>query len=292
MTMETILKYRFSVLISFAFMVIFTLASAQDKKLKARVSAQYNKIMNKESLISLSAKYKTEDGFEPATGLEFNVYKMVTDGSASLIGKTKTNEAGAARFILNPGDLKNAEAGTLFTYTIKIENNSRFEDYETTVSFSDANLNAEVQTVDSVHQIKATLTDASGNPVSGQSLKVGLQRMYAPLQIGKDSYETDENGSVLVPFEEPMPGIDGLLTFEVSLSESGEYGTIKATVSAPIGIPVSDESTFDQRTMWSPPTKTPYYLLIFPNLIILGVWVPILILIFNLFRISKAKINS
>jgi hypothetical protein len=267
-------------------------AFAQDKKFKARVSAQYVKIMGKESSIHLSAKYKAEDGFEPATGLEFNIYRTISDDSLFLIGKTKTNEEGEAKFILEDDDFKYSSGTAVFNYTIRIENNSRFEDSETTISFSDANLTAGVQTIDSVHQIKAVLTDASGNPVPGQLLTVGLQRLYAPLHIGDEFYETDESGAILVPVEEPMPGIDGVLTFEVSLNESDQYGTIMALVSAPIGISVRDESTFDQRTMWSPATKTPYYLLIFPNLIILGVWVPILILIVNLFRISKAKINS
>jgi hypothetical protein len=290
--MKTISLCRFSLLIGFVFLTIVNIATGQDNKFRARVSAQYIKIMDQESSIHLSAKYKAENGFEPAAGLEFNVYKIISDDSLFLIGKVKTNEEGEAKFILKVDDLNYSSGTAVFNYTVRIENNSRFRDSETMISFSDANLTAEVLTVDSVHQIKAVLTDASGNPMPGHLLTVGLQRLYAPLHIGDEFYETDESGTILVPLEEPMPGIDGVLTFEVSLNESDQYGTIKALVSAPIGIPVKDESTFDQRTMWSPPSKTPYYLLIFPNLIILGVWVPILILIVNLFRISKAKINS
>jgi hypothetical protein len=89
-----------------------------------------------------------------------------------------------------------------------------------------------------------------------------------------------------------MPGVNGELTFEVVLNESETYGTVKALVTAPIGTPIVDQSTFDKRTLWSPPSKAPYCLLIFPNLIILGVWLPILLLIINLFRISKAGMNT
>lgn len=290
--MKTISLYRLLILISLINIGTVVATLAQDNKFKARVSAKYTKIMNQESYISLSAKYKTDNGFEPATGLEFNVYKMAADDSMTFIGKTKTNDRGEARFILNPGDIETMDASTVFTYAAKIENNNKFEDSEATVVFSKANLSVEIQMIDSVNQIKATLTDAAGNPLPGQSLKVGLQRMYAPLQIGEESYETIEDGSILVPIEEPMPGRDGILTFEVVLEESDTYGTIKALISVPIGIPIKDESTFDKRTMWSPPTKTPFYLLLFPNLIILGVWIPILILVINLFRISKAKIKS
>lgn len=260
----------------------------QNNKLKARVSAQYSKVMNEESFISLSAKYKTEKGFEPAAGLEFKIYKQTKDDSLTYIDKIKADAEGKARFILNTNDEKVKMQPTVFTYVVKIENSYKFDDSESSVSFSDAILSAEVQTIDSVNQIKATLTDVSGKPLAGQPLKVGLKRLYGSLQIGDESYQTDESGSVLVPLGDPMPGIGGNLTFEIVLNESDTYGTVKAIVSAAIGTPIHDESTFDQRTMWSPPTKTPLYLLVFPSLIMLVVWGPLLILIFNLYRISKS----
>jgi hypothetical protein len=63
---------------------------------------------------------------------------------------------------------------------------------------------------------------------------------------------------------------------------------VKALVNAPIGVPIVDESTFDERTMWSPRSKTPLFLLIFPNLIILGIWGLIIYLILNLFKLKKS----
>lgn len=286
--MKTIPTYRLLLMISIVLIGIAPFASAQGKKFKARVFAEHIKITNKESIISLSAKYKKEKSFEPASDLEFNVYKTMVDDSLTFLGKVRTDTKGEARFILIASEFINKPSSTIFNYTVKIENDSRFDDNETTISFSDANLIAEVQPIDSVNQIKATLTDASGKPIQGQPLKVSLQRMYAPLQIGEDNYETDENGSILVSFNDSMPGINGNLIFEVTLNESDKYGTVKAQVTAPIGSRIKDESTFDKRTLWSPPNKTPSYLLLFPSLIILGVWLPLLILVFNLYRISKS----
>ncbi len=267
-------------------------AAAQDGKHKARLSAQFTKIMNRESFIGLSAKYKGEKGFDPASDLEFRIYKKVSGDSLFYLGTARTNTEGNAKYILNDSGPAKTTETPAFTYVVKIENQAKYADAETEINVSDANLTVAVETIDSVHQITAMLTDPSGKSLSGQALKVQLQRMYAPLQIGEESYVTDEKGSITVPIKEPMPGINGELTFEVVLSESETYGTIKALVSAPIGIPIVDQSTFDQRTLWSPPSKTPYYLLIFPNLIIFGVWIPIFILIINLYRISKAKSRS
>lgn len=273
-------------------LLLANVAFAQETKHKARVTAQYTKVMNDETFIALSAKYKGENGFEPASGLEFHVYKKMPDESLLRLGIATTNPEGKTKFVLNDSSVTKSKETFVFTYVVKIENQSKYEDAETEINVSDANLAAIVETVDSVNQITAILLDASGKPLTGQSLKVQLQRMYAPLQVGEESYLTDENGSVTIPIEEPMPGVNGELTFEVVLSESETYGTVKTLVNAPIGIPIVDQSTFDKRTLWSPPTKTPYYLLIFPNLIIVGVWIPLFILIFNLYRISKAKIKS
>ena len=81
----------------------------------------------------------------------------------------------------------------------------------------------------------------------------------------------------------------GNLIIEVVLKESDEFGTVIARVKAPIGVPIVEETTFDERTMWSPRNKTPLFLLIFPNLFILGVWGIIIYLIINLFKINKSK---
>lgn len=290
--MKDFLKYRAFLLTSLALLGLSVPAYPQNKKEKVRLSLQYTKIMSKESFIGISAKYKGNNGFEQASGLELSVYKMGSDDSLVYLEKVTTNMDGKTKFILIHDALKNTKPATVFTYVVKIENNIRFEDGETSVSFSEASLKADIKIIDSVNQILAVLTDASGNPVKNQSLKVGLKRLYGSLQIGKDTYETDENGSILVPIHEPMPGVDGNLNFEVVLSESDTYGTIMATVRTSIGTPIVEESTFDQRTMWSPPNHTPLYLLIFPGLIISAVWVPLLILTFNLYRISKSQIDK
>ena len=60
-------------------------------------------------------------------------------------------------------------------------------------------------------------------------------------------------------------------------------------VEAPIGVQIVDESTFDQRTMWSPRNKTPIFILVFTNLLIVGIWGIIVYLISNLFKIVKLK---
>ncbi len=278
-------KYIASIIM---FMLIVSLSAySQGEKYKARVSLEHVKVMGAETYIAISAKFKGEDGFESANQLAFNVYRQSNEDSLAYLGQVETNMEGKAKFVLKE-TMKQSDTSGIYTYTVAIEDNERFSDTDKSISFSEANLSVDVILIDSTHHISAVLTDASGNPLQGEFLKVGLKRLYGNLTIGEDNNETDENGSILVPIKDEMPGIEGNLTFEVVLKESDVYGTIKAIVSAPIGRSIEDESTFDERTMWSPPDKTPLYLLIFPNLMILGVWIPLLLLTFNLYRISKS----
>jgi hypothetical protein len=108
------------------------------------------------------------------------------------------------------------------------------------------------------------------------------------LRIGEEFNFTDENGTILVPIEEGIPGVDGNLILEVVLKDHEEYGNVKALVKAAVGVPIKIESTYDQRTMWSPRNKTPWFILIFTNLLIISVWGIIVYLILNLFKINRS----
>lgn len=287
--MKKFLVMRLTTLIILGIIMLTVVPSteAQDKQYKARISAEYHKIMGLERFIEVNVKFKGEDGYEPATNLSLNVYQEVVEDSLLLAGTVTTNEYGIARFIITADKIVVADSIVTQYYVVKIEDSDRFKDGSKSVKFIDVNIAAEAIVEDSVDHIRAILTDGLGNPIEDQKLSVSVQRLFAPLTIGKSSYRTDDDGIILVPMEVPLPGIDGILTFEVML-DGRKYGIVKHVFDAPIGVPVVDQSTFDDRTMWSPPNKTPLFLWIFPNIIIFGIWAIIMLLITNLYKISKS----
>jgi hypothetical protein len=262
--------------------IVGTQAKAQ---YKARLSVEYHKIMGEKSLIKVGVKFKGDNGYEPATMLPLQVYREIEEDSLVLVGQMTTNMKGSAQYDL----IEESDVDSIITHTyvVKIENSDMFKDADESVSFIDIDLKAIAIEKDSVYHISARLTDAKGNPIKDEKLKVMVHRLFAPLTIGKSSYKTEDDGTILVPIEEPLPGLDGKLTFEVML-DSKDYGIVSHIFEAPIGVPIIDRSTFDQRTMWSPPNKTPLFLWIFPNLIILGIWITIVILISNMVKIYNS----
>ena len=276
--------FIYTILLGFCILMLSPLAQAKEK---ARLSVDYHKIMGENGMLFINVKYKVEKKYQPATDLQLNIYEEINEDSIVHRGQVITDYKGNAQFIIKAKGVVSDEL-VKYKYLVRIENDEVFKDAEKSEKFSEVNLVAEAIEKDSVHYISAELTDANGNPLEGEKLQVIVQRLFAPLTIGESSYKTDEDGAILVAVEDPLPGIDGVLTFEVIL-ESRSYGNVKVIFDAPIGKLITDQSTFDKRTMWSPPNKTPLFLWIFPNIVILGIWIVIVTLMINLFKIYKSN---
>jgi hypothetical protein len=258
---------------------------AQKTPKKARIKVKYTN-NNGLNLLQVSAKYKEKRKYRPAKGLDIKVYSVLKNDSLAFLGNGILGKKGTATFNVN-SVFKNNRA----TYTFKVihKTSKNFKKASKSVSISVAHIKAELKTIDKVPTIFATLTDADNKPIEGAELKVNLQRYFAPLAVGKAGYFTDEEGTISVPITRKMPGLKGKLNYEVVLEDSDDYGNIITVVNTNLGTQIKDLSTFDQRTMWSPPNKTPLFNLIILNLLIFGTWGYLFILIFNLYRISKHK---
>ena len=264
---------------------------AQDaKKNKVRLKADYVKVMDGDSYFNIAASSKIEKQNVDVSYIDLIIYNEIDDEKIE-IGTATTNMHGKCKFTLkNFNDLKSDSTQT-YNILISFKGNESFKKARKSISFKDVVIEARLITKDSINYITATLIDKSTDSIiEGESLNVEVQRLFRNLRIGGEFNNTDKNGTILVPIEEGIPGVDGNLTIEVVLNDHDDFGTVKALVNVPLGTPIVDESTFNKRTMWSPRNKTPLFLLIFPNLLIFGMWGFIVYLILNLFKISKSKI--
>ncbi|MDD3723794.1 MAG: hypothetical protein PHW92_15170 [Lutibacter sp.] len=242
--------------------------------------------MNTEVYFDIKATAKVNDENIDVSGIELIIYNLVDDEQVE-IGKTITDMHGKSRFTLKDLKLINPDSTNTYNVEISFDGNDNFSGASKSTSFKNADINAKLVTIDSINYVTATLIDKSTDSIIiGQLMRVQVQRLFKPLLI-EEFNETDESGTILVPIPQGIPGVDGNIAIEVVLSESDEFGTVKAIVNAPIGKPIVDESTFDERTMWSPRSKTPLFLLIFPNILTFAMWGIIIYLIINLFKISK-----
>ena len=284
------IRYTFLILLSvFIFnMGTYKVYAQKEKKNKVRLNVQYVKVMDGEIYFDIKTSSKIRRQNIKVSNIELTLYNELEDSKIEL-GKTTTNMHGKRRFILKRLNEIKSDSSNIYNILVSFKGNESFKKAKKTISFKDANIEAKVITKDSINYISPTgFISQTKSPIVDESLTVQVQRLFNPLRIGEEFNNTDDVGSILVPVEDGIPGVDGNIILEVVLNESDDYGTIKAKVNAPIGTLIVDESTFDQRTMWSPRNKTPIFLLLFPNVLILGIWGFIIYLFLNLFKLSKS----
>ena len=220
--------------------------------------------------------------------LDLNIYQLVDDEEIEL-GSVKTDAAGLSKYTFkNFDDLKPDSLG-MYNILVSFDGNDDFRKASREVNFKDADINVDWIKKDSLNYVKATLIEKiTDSALVEMPLRVQVERLFRPLTIGEDYYETDESGEIEVEVEDGIPGVNGNLNIEVVLSESDDYGTIISKVTAPIGTVIVDESSYDNRTMWSPRGKTPYFLLGVTYSFIIVVWGLFIYLFINLVRIFKS----
>jgi len=259
-----------------------------DAKHRVRLKADYFKEMNGKNYIQIAAVSKIEKKNKPVSNIELSVENNYYDEIIEL-GSAKTDMKGLYKYVIPDLNLLKADSSSFYNLNIVFKGNDTYKRASKSISFKDAIIEAGLITKDSVNYVSASLIDKSTDSlIKGESLDVQVKRLFRSLKIGEEFNYTDENGSIMVPIENGIPGVDGILTLEVVLNDNDDYGTVKASFDAPIGIQIKEESTFDDRTMWSPRSKTPYLLLIIPSLLTFSIWGIIIFLIFSLYKISRS----
>jgi len=261
---------------------------AQNKKNRARINADYVKVIGGEHYLNIKASARIDKKTVEVSHIELQILQELNDEEIE-IGETSTNAAGISKFIIKDFANLQPDSSGVYNLIISFDGNDSFKKASRGVSFRNADIKAKWIVNDSVNYVNAKLIDTQLDSALAEiPLTVRVDRLFRPLKIGEDFYDTDDDGEIQVPIEDGIPGIEGNLKLEVVLSESDDYGTVIAQLTAPIGTVIVDESTFDQRTMWSPRGKTPIFLLALTYSFIFIVWGIFIYLFINLVRIIKS----
>ena len=284
------IDYLFLIFISAAFFssAFNKIYSQDDEKHRIRLKADYFKEMDGDNYVQIGAISKIDKETISVGNIELSIENEYYDDIIEL-GSVKTNMNGESKFLIKEFDQLKADSNNVYNLNIVFKGNDTYKRASKSISFKNAIIKANLITKDSTNYVNATLIDkATDSIIEGESLVVQVKRLFRPLIIGEPLNYTDETGSIMVPVEDGIPGVNGILTLEVVLKDNDDYGTVKKSFDAAIGVPIKDESTFDERTMWSPRNKTPLLLLIIPNLLTFSLWGIIIFLIFNLYKIYRS----
>jgi len=285
--MKTPMQFR--LIIFLALLLTFNGLIAQNsEKERIRLNVGYVNVIDQEQYLNIKASARINKETVEVAGIELTVSQELEDGEIEL-GTTSTNARGMGKFVFADFSRLVADEEGVYTVLVSFAGNDQFKRGSKDVSFKKANIEAELVTKDSVNYINARLLDVQlDSAIAEVPLTVQVDRLFRPLKIEKDFFMTDEDGEVEVAIPDGIPGVEGKLQLEVVLNESDDYGTVKRVLEAQIGKPIVDESTYDQRTMWSPRGKTPIFLLAVTYSFGFVVWGIFVYLFFNLIRIYKS----
>lgn len=141
--------------------------------------------------------------------------------------------------------------------------------------------------------IIATVKDLEGQPIEELDLYFYVERTFSLLPIGDVFNTTDENGMVEVEFPSDLPGdSEGNVAIVVKILESDLYNDQTLEMTKKWGVPVQLDESQEKRSLWAAAANAPISLIVVVSSMIIAVWYVIIYIIYNLFTISKIKIES
>lgn len=271
----------------------FSLSSGpfQDEtKAQVRIDLGYFKMAKDSSYLTVKVQTRQERQYVPVTGVIVNLF-LNEQTKSGMMGNITTDQDGKGIFILPDKFYQAKDTLTTFKFMARIKNDPNFQDKLTSLEIQDASII--ISREDSLKRITARLTqkDRIGSqiPVEGASIKFYVRRMFSLLPVGEEYNFTNESGEATIDFPKDLPGdAAGNIQLVAGIEEDDNFGNVMVESNLPWGSDLLiHEDTFDERTMWSSRDKTPIYLLVVPNLMLLVVWGIIAYLIVQLVRIHK-----
>jgi len=292
------MKHKYSIgRIATVLCLMAFLAQAQDKAKKGTITIglAYHQLNNDLPVIKVSAKTRKNKKFQPVERVVINLF-FNDETSQGFMGRVETNSNGAASLSL-PVRFK-AQFDSLFSFKFigTLIQNDSFEDQSTELEISKAKVELNLEDIDSVRMIHAKVLafqDTGWVAQPETEIKLVVRRLMSDLAATEEeTFTTDKNGEASAEFSLSIPGdVQGNVTIGAKIDDHETYGSLVSTKTTKWGVPLDPDNsfakTFAKRSLWATRDKTPLWLLIFPNLIIVTVWGIIFYLIFQISRIKK-----
>jgi hypothetical protein len=278
----------FSVLATIIFLTISFYVSGQEKG-SLKLGLMYTQVNDQAPVLRLSTKTKKGKKFEQVEGIEITL-SFMEETPKGFLGKVKTDKAGLASFELPAQILPTLDSLSPFKFIATTASNEQFDAVTSESEITKARIELALPEVDSTRAVEAkvlALQEGKWTEVPEVEVKLFVKRLFSDLPLGEGTYTTNETGQVSGEFNTNIPGDgEGNIIVGAKIDDNETYGTIISVKSVKWGVPLKDDRSFYKRTLWAARDKTPLWLLIFPNIIIITVW-GFIFYLFYLIRIIR-----
>ena len=265
-------------------------SSAQDDKISPRVDLSFHQQDQSPQFVLINLRKRIERRYFPLSGVPVSV-SLISGSNEFDLGTVTSNENGLAKAFFSDELRMSWDSLMEAEITASMVESDSIEAAEESLSVIHARINISGDEEKLLLATVEQMTENGWEAVPDVELKFFVKRYFGRLPIGEDFYNTDESGRAELEFESTLPGdAEGNIQLGAIIEDNEEFGTISALTQQKWGVPLIDDNReFESRTLWATRDKTPYWLLIFPNLIILGVWGIIGYLVFQLIKIKKLQ---
>lgn len=284
-------SYKIKTLLTGLILILMVPESiAQDKK-TVRVNLNYQRENDELPVILTRVRTRPERRWEPVVDLQSDIFFIIGDEEYP-IGHTVSDMNGRGQIQL-PDKIRQAfDTLNELQFTARLKGHPEYQDFHETLTLLKGRIDVTLAEDSTGRRVNARLlaVDSAGTkPVEYAEIKFYIQRSIADLPMDEDVHITDENGEASVDFPNSIPSVkNGEVEIIVKVEENDELGTIISTTKVDWGVKVPENDIYDKRTLWSTRDKAPIWLLIFPNLILLGIWGVIAYLIVQIFKIRQS----
>jgi hypothetical protein len=258
-----------------------------DKK-KTRIKLDY--VINYDKSEGLLANIKIrEDRLLPLSDATIQFY-CIGDTSEYLLGEVLTDSNGDALLIIKHPDDVYKDEDRYMTFEVIYEGEDLIAEGTADIMVKQSNMDLSFFQKDSVKNIKVEVyeltTDEGKIPIEDAYVMFYIKGTFSSLNFAEES--TDENGIIIVPFPEDMPGdTAGLLTIVTKIEENDDYGIIEARETINWGIPVPLEK-LPNRGLGD--TDAPLWMVYTLIILLSAVWFHYLYVIYLIIKIKMARL--
>ncbi len=273
---------------------------SQDSSKKELVlNVSYYMNSNKALYVMTSAKTKVAKKFIPVSGVNISLF-LDNDSSAYLLGKVTTDKDGLGKAIIPPALKAAWDLSPKHTFKAVSEASKDFDAADAEASITKSKITIDTLADGDVKTVIVKVASFNGTewiPMKAVEMKVGISRSAGAILSAGDeaTYTTDSTGTAAVEFKKAnLPGDEkGNIVLTARVEDNEELGNLTAEKIVPWGAALkSDNSFFNQRTLWSTRFRTPFWLLLMAYSIVIGVWGTIIYLALQIIKIKKIGVNS
>ncbi|HZX59325.1 MAG TPA: hypothetical protein VFE54_11390, partial [Mucilaginibacter sp.] len=234
-------------------------------------------------------KSKITGRFQPVGGITVKLF-LNKDSAGTFIGKVVTSEKGEAHTFIPPSLQKEWAGSKSHTFLATFDGDKVYESAKADLTVGKAKILIDTVAGRSVVATVLEMKDTAWTPVKGVDVVLAVERLGGDLNINETAtFATDSTGKASGDFKrDTIPGdAKGNITLVAKVLDNAQYGNLSIEKTVPWGAKFVPVNKFNERTLFATRAKAPIWLIFVANGIILAVWITLVLLVINIFKIRK-----